>query len=224
MKDVDRRAFLSSAAGLAALGAVASSMPAWAKDASMFPTSPQPESIADLASHGVEGFVAGKLLRTSAEDVVVRAQDREVKRNVKLYLTDGTQVVNRRWDAGWQSLEVGDYVECGTYIGRGGRKYAEYMNPNFMAGWGTIRAISGSDITLDATSNYGDMDGPTYKYRLTCTPTTKMGPFSGGAQRGDVSCWHVGDQVHFTATAASKQARPTAGWALAINQALYDDD
>ncbi len=109
-------------------------------------------------------------------------------------LTAQTQICRVTCDADWHALQPGDRIETATYAGPGGEHVARWVNANAVFGMGTIRAITGTVLTITPWNPAG------VERELTIDPhTTIHTQTDTGAGRLDLL--HIGDDVHFTAIA-----------------------
>jgi len=149
---------------------------------------------------------------------------------VKVRLTEQTQLCRGDCHADWRALKLGDRIESATYDGPDGVRIARWVNANVVASIGTVSAINGNVLTItgmkptaperdltifvrgrdilhnqkaSSLEGNGSQTSATCscpKHDLTIFPFTTI-YVAKTAVLGQSNVLHVGDQIHYTATA-----------------------
>jgi len=157
-------------------------------------------------------FVSGAVTCASARSLVVAPNGAPA---VVVPLQSTTQVCRGRrgCQATWRDLRPGDYIDVALSTGSAGHA-ARWIDANMVAGDGTISARTATSVTIDVMGR----DGAASRVRVLNVLPSTLVTVGSRTEAGATGRLHIGDTMHFTASADSPRLLTAPLWAIRLIQ------
>jgi hypothetical protein len=161
------------------------------------PRTPQPD------------YIVGELWEVHGRQIVVHAPG-YTPELIRIEVPPGTQVCRRGCGTDLGVLRVGDRIEAGTYLTRGGSHAAQWVQANAVVGWGTVKELGDGVLVLDPME-----DMSTIGRELLIEPYTKV--FTRAEpDLGSHRALTLGDNVYFTGSGTETPKLTPTVWAYTV--------